>query len=120
MIAAKESQVARLLVILLLAIPIFATAPLQARARKTCTIKPNHNGTDDSPAILAAFKSCGTGGNVVFVNHTYYINSVMNTTGLSDCQIDLYGTLLVSSVSNYARRPKDNSDDSGVQISAIG
>lgn len=64
-------------------------------SRATCTIQPSLNGTDDAPAILSAFKTCGKDGTVVFLNHTYTINSIMNTTGLSNCNIDIHGTLLV-------------------------
>jgi len=62
---------------------------------KTCTVKPNLNGSDDTPAILQAFDSCGRNGRIVFINETYYVNTVMNTTGLENVDIDLYGTLLV-------------------------
>lgn len=65
--------------------------------RKTCVVRQHAQDKDDAPAILNAFKECGNGGNVVFLNQTYNINSVMNTTGLQDCEIDLHGTLLVSS-----------------------
>ncbi|TVY78246.1 Alpha-L-rhamnosidase rgxB [Lachnellula suecica] len=90
----KASRLPRLLITLLLIVPILA-------ARNICTVEANLNGTDDTPAILAAFQSCGNGGNIVFLNHTYFVNSVMNTTGLNDCQIDLYGTLLWSTNITY-------------------
>lgn len=63
--------------------------------RATCTVQPNLAGGDDAPAIISALKTCGTDGTVVFLNHTYTINSIMNTTGLSNCNIDIHGTLLV-------------------------
>jgi hypothetical protein len=64
---------------------------------KSCIVQPGGNASvDDAPAILEAFKTCGYGGRVVFLNTTYHVNSVMNTTGLKDCQVDLRGTLLVS------------------------
>ncbi|PQE23316.1 alpha-L-rhamnosidase rgxB protein [Rutstroemia sp. NJR-2017a WRK4] len=66
--------------------------------RATCTITPSLNGSDDAPAILSAFKTCGKGGTVVFQNHTYTINSIMNTTGLSNCNIEIHGTLLVPEI----------------------
>lgn len=69
--------------------------PSALAPRATCTVQPSLNGTDDAPAILSAFKTCGKDGTVVFLNHTYTINSIMNTTGLSNCNIDIYGTLLV-------------------------
>ena len=99
----EESRVSRLLCWLLLVLSAFAAPP--SHGRKTCTVKTYSNGTDDAPAILAAFKECGKGGNVVFLNETYYVNSVMNTTGLCDCEIDLHGTLLVGNESNYNAQP---------------
>lgn len=63
---------------------------------KTCTVKAaGSNTTDDTPAILDAFDKCGHNGKVVFENTTYHINSVMNTSSLRDCEVDIQGTLLV-------------------------
>lgn len=63
---------------------------------KTCTVKAGGNAIiDDAPAIYDAFNECGQNGRVVFANTTYYINSVMNTSELHNCEIDIYGTLLV-------------------------
>ena len=64
---------------------------------KTCTVVAGGNATiDDAPAIYVAFNECGQNGRVVFANTTYYINSVMNTSDLHNCDIDIYGTLRVS------------------------
>jgi hypothetical protein len=64
--------------------------------RKTCTVQPGGSeDIDDAPAIKEAFDHCGDNGNVVFLNTTYYVNTVMNTSGLRNCQVDIYGTLLV-------------------------
>lgn len=54
---------------------------------------------DTSGAIEAAFQKCGheqgdSRGRVVFKNETYNIRRVMNTTGLSNVDVDIYGTLL--------------------------
>lgn len=103
MLLCEESRTSQLLCCLLLVLSASAAPP--SHGRKTCTVKTYSNGTDDTPAILAAFKECGKGGNVVFLNETYYVNSVMNTTGLCDCEIDLYGTLLVGSEPNYDAQP---------------
>ncbi|RHZ58010.1 putative exo-polygalacturonase [Aspergillus thermomutatus] len=63
--------------------------------RITCTVKAGGSESiDDTPAILKAFHECGKGGRIVFQNATYHVNSVMNTTGLQNCDIDLFGTLL--------------------------
>ncbi|KAJ7054496.1 exo-polygalacturonase [Mycena amicta] len=45
---------------------------------------------DDSPAIVEAFEAYS------ILNETYWIEKVMNTTGLNDAVIDLQGTLLWS------------------------
>lgn len=64
--------------------------------RPICVVRTQVNSTDDAPVVLNAFKKCGKGGNIVFLNQTYHINTVMNTTGLKDCEVHLYGTMLVS------------------------
>ncbi len=78
------------------AAPSLASGLSNAGHRKICTVKPGgSNLTDDAPAILKAFRKCGHGGTINFLKKTYYINSVMNTTGLHDCEVNLPGTLLV-------------------------
>lgn len=65
---------------------------------KTCIVKAGGNASiDDAPAIISAFSKCGQNGKVIFSNTTYHVNTVMNTTGLKNCQVDLQGTLLVQS-----------------------
>ncbi|KAJ9303438.1 CAZyme family GH28 [Paecilomyces variotii] len=51
-----------------------------------------HNGhpVDDTPSILQAFELCGTNGSVVFPNETFYVNQVMNTTNLLNCDVSIY------------------------------
>lgn len=67
------------------------------KERKVCTVAASGtNATDDAPAIREAFNECGHGGTVLFENTTYYVNTVLNISGLKDCYIDLRGTLLVS------------------------
>jgi hypothetical protein len=65
--------------------------------RKVCTVRPNKNGSDDALAVIKAFQDCGKNGRIEFLNETYHIESIMNTTGLDDVEIDLKGTLLVRS-----------------------
>jgi hypothetical protein len=60
-----------------------------------CEVPAHGNGTDDSPAILAAVEKCGQGGTIVFSNTTYHVEKVMNTTGMNNVEIQLRGTLLV-------------------------
>lgn len=69
---------------------------------KTCVVRPGPNGTDSAPAIARAFADCGHNddspsdpgrGRVVFLNETYHIQTVLNTTGLRNVDVDLRGTL---------------------------
>lgn len=79
---------------------------------KTCTVKPGGNASiDDAPAIYDAFNKCGQNGRVVFANTTYNINSVMNTSDLYNCEIDIYGTLLVSFSQFYSCIGKEANGD---------
>ncbi|KAJ7255370.1 polygalacturonase [Mycena rebaudengoi] len=79
-----------------LLLPLLAHAGSVVKHGSTCTVLPSGNFTDDSPAIISAFKLCGQGGQIEFLNETYWIEKVMNTTGLRNVQIDLHGTLLWS------------------------
>jgi galacturan 1,4-alpha-galacturonidase len=72
------------------------SAAISRRDAKICEVPANENGSDDAPVIVSAFEECGQGGNIVFSDTTYHVNTIMNTTGLSDCEIDIYGALLVS------------------------
>ncbi len=66
------------------------------KERKTCTVKASGtNRTDDAPAIRTSFEECGQHGKVVFEPLTYYVNSVLNISGLEDVDIDIQGELLV-------------------------
>lgn len=65
---------------------------------KTCVVD-SCEGRDTSQAIIEAFKECGheTGdnrGKVIFKNETYNVEKVMNTTGLTNVDVEIYGTLL--------------------------
>lgn len=72
----------------------FVTADTQKT--KTCVVKAGGSeSVDDAPAILDAFDRCGNGGKVLFENTTYHISTVMNTSSLRNCEIDIQGTLLV-------------------------
>lgn len=51
---------------------------------------------DDTPALLDAFKRCGTNGKVIMVEGTFNIRQVMNTTALRNCDIDILGKLVWS------------------------
>ncbi|EME40324.1 glycoside hydrolase family 28 protein [Dothistroma septosporum NZE10] len=60
---------------------------------KVCHVETTGTG-DDAPAIINAFERCGKNGKVVFDDTTYRIDSVMTTTGLSNVEVDIQGTLL--------------------------
>lgn len=67
---------------------------------KTCVIPAAGDGTDDAPAIRQAFQDCGQDALVVFQENTVYdIQTVLQLHNLSNVQVDLKGTLLVSRAS---------------------
>ncbi|EQB49243.1 hypothetical protein CGLO_11445 [Colletotrichum gloeosporioides Cg-14] len=66
-----------------------------------CVVPANGDGSDDTPAILAAFDKCKTDGHIVFENVTYHIGQVMKTTDLNNVKIDIKGTLLWSKNTTY-------------------
>ncbi|KAK4549872.1 hypothetical protein LTR36_005173 [Oleoguttula mirabilis] len=51
---------------------------------------------DDTPSVVQAFELCGTNGTVIFTNHTFHIDQVMNTTNLANCDVEIQGELLWS------------------------
>ncbi|KAI1848838.1 hypothetical protein JX265_001168 [Neoarthrinium moseri] len=67
----------------------------------TCVIEANGNGSDDAPAIRAAFSKCKRDGHIIFEDKKYYVNSPLNTTDLSNVDIDLHGYLLWSNDTSY-------------------
>lgn len=69
--------------------------PVPDNQRMQCIVTPDRNGGDDGPAIVKALSKCSTRGHVILPGPLYNINSTMNTTGLQDVKIDLYGTMLV-------------------------
>ena len=69
---------------------------------KTCVVEAsNDENGDDSPSILAAFDECKEDGHIIFENTTYYVGTVMNTTGLKNVDIELRGTMLWSTDIEY-------------------
>ncbi|KAF8214931.1 glycoside hydrolase family 28 protein [Mycena galopus ATCC 62051] len=66
--------------------------------RATCTPASSGDaGTDDVPAIEAAFKSCGNGGIIVIpAGKTYAIRSPLSLTGCVNCDFQVEGTLKMS------------------------
>ncbi|KAJ7036857.1 glycoside hydrolase family 28 protein [Mycena alexandri] len=66
--------------------------------RATCTpVSAGDAGTDDVPAIEAAFKSCGNGGVIVIpAGRTYAIRSTLSFAGCVNCDFQIEGTLKMS------------------------
>jgi hypothetical protein len=89
----------------------------RAHQAKTCVVNAGGSvDVDDAPAIIEAFDKCGHDGKISFLNTTYHINSVMNITGLKNCEIDLKGTLLVYHLCSL---DNPNSTDSNVDFSGV-
>lgn len=73
-----------------------AAAAVSPRQSTRCVVPANGDGSDDGPAIIQAFQDCASDAVIEFSNTTYNVGTVMNTTGLSNVEIDIQGTLLVS------------------------
>lgn len=92
----RKSLVAALQVPLVLS----SSPALESTSTNTCIVPAAPNGTDSAPAIVDAFQRCGHNpdannrGKVVFTNTTYTVKTVLNTTGLSNVDVELHGTLL--------------------------
>ncbi|KAK9419385.1 putative Pectin lyase fold/virulence factor [Seiridium unicorne] len=98
----QTSLLISLLGIISVAVAQYGPAQISKHDRKICTVAAGGtNATDDAPAILQAFEECGHGGTVLFEDTTYYVNSVMNVSGLKDCYIDFRGTLMWSTDVQY-------------------
>ena len=102
-----------LLILLLVFVAICSATALRdqrvllASSELECVVQGYEDeALDDAPLVLDAFARCGRGGKVIFPEGTYFIKSVMNTTGLQDVEIELRGTLLVSFLSMAKRRRK--------------
>ena len=67
-----------------------------AQSRKTCHVIPLTGGQDSGPRILEALSTTGTGcglGGKVVLDGYYLVDTVLETTGLRDVEIELSGTL---------------------------
>lgn len=91
------------LITLLLTSAVHAWPGTVNQTGSTCTVIPSVDGSDDAPAIISAFERCGQDGSVVFLNETYNVQSVLQTTGLNNVTVHLYGTLLWSTDTSYWR-----------------
>lgn len=60
-----------------------------------CAVEAGHDPSkDDAPAIREAFQRCHEDSHIVFENTTYYIHTVLNTTGLRNVDVEVLGTLM--------------------------
>jgi len=57
-----------------------------------------HSGqpVDDMLSILQAFDLCGTNGSVILTKNIPYIDQVINTTNLLNCDVSIYGEMIWS------------------------
>lgn len=74
----------------------------------TCTLYPeslknNGDPVDDAPSIHEASEKCGIDGTVIFSKNTFHVNSVLNTTNLQNCDVNLRGELQFSTDIDYWR-----------------
>ncbi|KAH0582776.1 hypothetical protein H2248_010687 [Termitomyces sp. 'cryptogamus'] len=67
--------------------------------RATCTVASAQSvSVDDVPAIEAAIKSCGNGGVIIIpAGYTYQIRTTLDFTGCVNCEVQIEGTLKLSS-----------------------
>ncbi|KAF1846259.1 glycoside hydrolase family 28 protein [Cucurbitaria berberidis CBS 394.84] len=69
---------------------------------KTCVVKANGNGTDDSQNILKAIKTCNNGGHVVFPkDKKFTIGTALDLTFLQHIDLDIQGTIQFSNDTDY-------------------
>ncbi|QKX64350.1 uncharacterized protein TRUGW13939_11524 [Talaromyces rugulosus] len=85
-----------------------STSARIVKTGNSCEIYPEqraHYGKeiDDVPQILEAFESCGNNGTVIFTEHLFYMNSVLNTTNLVNCEVVVRGELRFSTDIDYWR-----------------
>ncbi|KAG6821474.1 hypothetical protein H0H93_010198 [Arthromyces matolae] len=71
--------------------------------RATCTVTSGQStSVDDVPAIESAIKSCGNGGIIVIpAGYTYQIKTTLDFTGCVNCEMQIEGTLKLSSNTTF-------------------
>ncbi|KAH7377381.1 pectin lyase fold/virulence factor [Pyrenochaeta sp. MPI-SDFR-AT-0127] len=76
--------------------------PPSPERTKTCVVKSNANGTDDSQNILKAVKACNNGGHVVFPkDKKFTIGTALDLTFLKHIDLDIQGTIQFSNDTDY-------------------
>lgn len=81
----------------LLAAPAFAG---MTKTGSVCTVTPS-GSSDDSPYILDALHQCGQNGKVDITEGNYSIGKVMDVLNLTNCEINIRGTLTWSTDIQY-------------------
>jgi len=75
--------------------------PVSPARTKTCIVKANGDGKDDSQNILSAIKECNNGGHVLFPRESsYIIGTALDLTFLE--HIDL-GTMILHCTAPFLR-----------------
>jgi galacturan 1,4-alpha-galacturonidase len=87
----------------------FSNSPANTTSKPVCTVQPSSIGGNDAPTIIVAFHKCGHNGKVVFMNHTYHIKTVINSTVLPNCHVELHWILLVH-IAIQSQEPYRNQD----------
>ncbi|KAI8932261.1 Exopolygalacturonase [Plenodomus lindquistii] len=76
--------------------------PASPARTKTCVVKANGSGKDDSANILSAVKSCNNGGHVVFSkDSSYTIGTALDLTFLKHVDLDIQGTIKFTNDTDY-------------------
>lgn len=75
---------------------------------RTCVVKANADGSDDSANILAALHECNNGGHVIFTkNEKYIIGTALDMTFLNHVDIGNYCHLFfLDFIDTFGRHPR--------------
>ncbi|KAH9862737.1 Exopolygalacturonase [Plenodomus biglobosus] len=78
---------------------VFAPSPERT---KTCVVKANGGGKDDSTNVLSAIKDCNNGGHVLFSKgSSYTIGTALDLTFLKHVDLDIQGTIKFTNDTDY-------------------
>ncbi|KAH7092516.1 pectin lyase fold/virulence factor [Paraphoma chrysanthemicola] len=76
--------------------------PTSPERTKTCVLKAQGNGTDDSANILKAIKKCNNGGHVIFPkDQKFTIGTALDLTFLKHIDLDIQGTIQFTNDTDY-------------------
>ncbi|PVH98834.1 glycoside hydrolase family 28 protein [Periconia macrospinosa] len=69
---------------------------------RSCTVKSNGNGEDDSRFVLSAINECNNGGHVIFEKgQKYIIGTALDLTFLKSIDLDIQGTIQFTNDTDY-------------------